>query len=191
MDELPPTFIAFASSVKIAEGALAIVAAAARRMLDSDPNTHLLVFNADTAGVVDLDLRGAESDVMVRYAAPAPRRGRPKLGVIAREVTLLPRHWEWLARQPGGASITLRRLVEAARKDASSASRAQAEAAYRFIVAMAGNLPGFEEATRALFAGDLVQFDERMLGWPSDIRAQALSFAGGRRSGDQFNGSAS
>ncbi len=178
--ERPPSFVAFAGTARIAEGDLAAVAKAARRALDRDPDASLLVFNTDTAEVADLDLRGAESDIAARYAAVAPRRGRPKLGVTAREVTLLPRHWEWLARQPGGASVTLRRLVEAARKHEGSAgrARARAEAAYRFIVTLAGNLPGFEEAARALFAGDLVQFGQRMSGWPQDVRDQALRYVG-------------
>jgi hypothetical protein len=181
MSEEPvPAFVAFAETARIATGDLASVAAAVRRALDREPNAALLVFNNDTAEVVDLDLRGAESDILDRYAAPVPRRGRPKLGVTAREVTLLPRHWEWLARQPGGASVTLRRLVEAARKHegTAGAGRARAEAAYRFIVTIAGNLPGFEEVARALFAGDLIEFDQQMSCWPPDVRIQALGFAG-------------
>ena len=91
--------------------------------------------------------------------------------MVAREVTLLPRHWEWLARQPGGASITLRRLVEAARKGDTGAAdaRARTEAAYRFMAAMAGDLPGFEEAARALFAGDRARLEIHMSQWPPDI----------------------
>ena len=76
--------------------------------------------------------------------------------MVAREVTLLPRHWEWLAQQSGGASVALRRLVDQARRgteDKDRIRRAQ-EAAYRFMSAMAGNRPNFEDAIRALFAGD-------------------------------------
>jgi hypothetical protein len=106
-------------------------------------------------------------------------RGRPKLGVVAREITLLPRHWDWLAAQPGGASATLRRLVENARRDggAEGRQRAAREAAYRFLSAVAGNLPGYEEALRALFAGDAARFETQMADWPKDVRAYALRLA--------------
>ena len=113
----------------------------------------------------------------------APRGvGRPKLGVVAREVTLLPRHWDWLNRQPGGASVALRRLVqEASRVNADrDAVRASREAAYRFMTAIAGALPGFEEATRALFAGERNRFEGLIDAWPADLRThlQELSAAG-------------
>jgi len=108
--------------------------------------------------------------------------GRPKLGVVAREVTLLPRHWDWLNRQPGGASVALRRLVqEASRVNADrDAVRASREATYRFMTAIAGALPGFEEATRALFAGERNRFEGLIDAWPVDLRShlQKLSAAG-------------
>ena len=106
-------------------------------------------------------------------------RGRPKLGVVAREITLLPRHWDWLAAQPGGASATLRRLVENAKRDGGAEGRRRAarEAAYRFLSAVAGNLPGYEEALRALFAGDAARFETQMADWPKDVRAYALRLA--------------
>jgi len=105
--------------------------------------------------------------------------GRPKLGVVAREVTLLPRHWDWLNAQPGGASVALRKLVETARRvneDKDRVRQAQ-EAAYRFISTMAGNEPGFEEAARALFAGDERRFDEMTASWPIDVRSHARRLA--------------
>lgn len=106
-------------------------------------------------------------------------RGRPKLGVVSREVTLLPRHWEWLAAQPGGASVALRKLVEQARRDNADKDRSRraSERAYHFISAMGGDFPGFEEATRALFAGDLAGFAERTAVWPEDVRDHALRLA--------------
>ena len=106
-------------------------------------------------------------------------RGRPKLGVVGREVTLLPRQWEWLAAQPGGASVALRRLVDEAKRSAGTAPqlRASQEAAYHFMSAMAGNLPGFEEATRALFANDARGFDQQVSTWPEDVRAHAARLA--------------
>ena len=99
--------------------------------------------------------------------------GRPKLGVVAREVTLLPRHWEWLASQPGGASVALRKLVEAARRSCETRDRVrQASAvAYRFMSTMAGHEPGFEEASRALFAADQAGFEAFIAGWPVDVQA--------------------
>jgi hypothetical protein len=164
--------VAFAGAVRIAAGELAETASAARRAQDEDPSAAIVIFNRDTAEVVDLDLRGTEQDVALRYARPETspaRRGRPKLGVVAREVTLLPRHWDWLARQPGGASITLRRLVEAARKADAGAARARTETAYRFMSAIAGDLPAFEEAARALFAGERSRLGALLAAWPADI----------------------
>ena len=111
---------------------------------------------------------------------PEPRgRGRPRLGVVAREVTLLPRHWEWLGAQPGGASVALRKLVEAARRASGDLDRSRAarDAAYHFMSAMAGNLPGFEEASRALFADDRRQFVALIAGWPGDIRDHIVKLA--------------
>ena len=110
-----------------------------------------------------------------------PRRpGRPKLGVVAREVTLLPRHWDWLNAQPGGASVALRKLVEGARRDRAGVDRVRRsqEAAFRFMSAVAGNEQGFEEVCRALFAGDQEEFDSHMAAWPIDITVYATRLAG-------------
>ncbi|MBV9508983.1 MAG: DUF2239 family protein, partial [Caulobacteraceae bacterium] len=107
----------FAGTSRVGAGDLATAALAAKRALEGDPQAGVLVFNGATGAVTDLDLRGDEAAVAARYApapSPPPQRGRPKLGVVAREVTLLPRHWAWLAGQPGGASVALRKLVEAA-----------------------------------------------------------------------------
>lgn len=105
----------------------------------------------------------------------------PGAGVVGREVTLLPRHWEWLGSQPGGASVTLRKLVERARKENAGADRVRRarEVAYRFLPAMAGDRPGFEEATRALFAGDEEKFEAETAGWPADVRGYARALAAG------------
>ncbi|HEU4992699.1 MAG TPA: DUF2239 family protein [Luteimonas sp.] len=111
--------------------------------------------------------------------APRRGRGRPKLGVVAREVTLLPRHWTWLNAQPGGASVALRKLVEAARRGNGDGDRKRAgqEAAYRFMHAIAGDQPGFEAAARALFAGDLGKLEDAIADWPHDIREHATMLA--------------
>jgi len=143
----------------------------------SEPGERCLVFDDITAKVIDLDLRGSVSEVVARFTPPKTP-GRPKLGVVPREVTLLPRHWAWLAEQPGGASVALRRLVETARNadDQADAHTAQA-AAYRFMGAMAGDRPGFEEACRALFAGDAAKFLDQTETWPADIRDYATRLA--------------
>jgi hypothetical protein len=124
----------------------------------------------------------AESMGQEDVAPEEPRgRGRPRLGVVAREVTLLPRHWEWLSTQPGGASVALRKLVEMARRDHGEKDRRREaqERAYHFMSAIAGNLPGFEEATRALFADDRPRFDELVAPWPEDVRGYATRYAFG------------
>ncbi|MEO7962411.1 MAG: DUF2239 family protein, partial [Gemmatimonadaceae bacterium] len=51
------------------------------------------------------------------------------------------------------------------------------ESAYRFVSAMAGNQVGFEEATRALFAGDRDRFDENSATWPKAIRDHSFRLA--------------
>ena len=149
---LPRSCTAFAGHQRLAAGDPVAVALAVKRASEAGANGPILVFDDATGAAVDFDLRGDEAAIAARMTPPAaePRgRGRPKLGVVAREVTLLPRHWDWLAAQPGGASVALRRLVEAARKDADGgeARRAARDAAYRFMSAMAGDRPGFEEAS--------------------------------------------
>jgi hypothetical protein len=173
------TFVGFADQARVAEGPLAAVAVALWRLQGGRPDARRLAFDRRTGRVVDLDLRGSEADVLARYSPPPKPpvpRGRPKLGVVAREVTLLPRHWDWLAAQPGGASVTLRRLVEVARKaDAETGeARRRAEAAYRFMTAMAGDLAGYEAAARALFAGDLQAFEQAISSWPPDLAEEAF-----------------
>jgi uncharacterized protein len=172
-----PTLSAFAGFRRIASGPRPEVIARLREIEQADNGAPPLVFDDLTGERLDLDLRaGAES-------APAPGHcddpvargvGRPKLGVVAREVTLLPRHWDWLNRQPGGASVALRKLVDEARhvhadRDAQRAAR---EAAYRFMTAIAGDLPGFEEAARALFAGERARFGDLIAEWPEDVVEQ-------------------
>lgn len=141
-----------------------------------------LVLNDQTGMPIDLDLRGDPAEITARYAqAPiTPEkagRGRPKLGVVPREVTLLPRHWDWLNDQPGGASAALRRLVESARKEnAGQDARRQAQdLAYRVLSALAGNLPDYEEALRAFYADDEARFESLTLSWPTDIRTYVLA----------------
>ena len=201
-----PLYAAFEGDRRLAAGSLQDVARGAKEVLDRRKDASILVFDGMTGGPIDIDFRGAVSDVLARLpgtagtAAPAedagpsaPRGpGRPKLGVVAREVTLLPRHWEWLAQQPGGASVALRRLVEEARRngeDKDRVRRAQ-DAAYRFMSAMAGNKPHYEDAVRALFANEPIRFKELIAGWPADVRDFTLVLAEGafRRESEASSG---
>jgi hypothetical protein len=176
-------YIAFAGTRRIASGGLEPVALETKQVMEGGESASILIF--DSSGqLVEVDFRGTADDVR-RRVAPAPRGpGRPRMGVVAREVTLLPRHWEWLNSQPGGASVALRKLVEEARRThaGQDGARQAREAAYRFMSHIAGNLAGFEEATRALFAGDLSRFKEQMASWPPDVRDHALFLADPRES---------
>lgn len=187
---LPPSIIAFEGHRQIAVGAPADVVRAVKAVADCGPAAPVLVFDTQTSVPVELDLRGTIDDVLAwleSRVAPLsaepehePRRaGRPKLGVVGREVTLLPRHWDWLASQSGGASVALRRLVDQARKTsvASDMTRASTESAYRFMSSIGGNLPDFEDASRALFAGDFGRFDRLIETWPIDVRDHLRTLA--------------
>jgi hypothetical protein len=160
---------------RISSGELPEVASQTKRVIDRGTREPVLIFDDSTSELIEVDFRGAPEAVLKRLTAEdaAPRGpGRPKLGVVAREVTLLPKHWDWLNGQPGGASVALRKLVEEARKTHAPKDRIRQaqESAYRFLSAMAGNEPGFEEATRALFAGKRQGFEELVEPWPADIR---------------------
>ena len=176
--EFPSGLVLFQGARKIAQGPLDEVQGKALEARSAAPEAPLLAFDLATGRLTDLEGR-----VEAVAAAPGPepaRRGRPRLGVVAREVTLLPRHWDWLAQQPGGASVTLRKLVEQARKThaGADAQRARREGAYRFMSAMAGDAPGFEEASRALFAGDRGRLSGLMAPWPADIVATVETLLG-------------
>lgn len=191
---------AFAGDRLVAAGPLRSVALSAWQVRHATPDLPVLIFDDVEQRQVEVDLRGSMAELVQRLAAAsdgdtapalasgvaakpeppaAPRgRGRPKLGVVAREVTLLPRHWTWLNAQPGGASVALRKLVEAARRDGGGDDkRRRQEGAYRFMHAIAGDAPGFEEAARALFAGDLGNFEDAVAGWPQDVRDHATMLA--------------
>jgi hypothetical protein len=185
-------YIAFDGDRCIASGDLRDVIRAAKQTLERRKDRSVLVFDSQTGGPIDIDFRGSIADVMARLpeipgspataedAAPAARGpGRPKLGVVAREVTLLPRHWEWLAQQSGGASVALRRLVDEARRTGEDGNRIRLarEAAYRFMSAMAGDKPHYEDALRALFADDAAGFEKLIAGWPADVRDHSSALA--------------
>lgn len=189
-----PAYIAFEADHCIDAGDLREVARAAKEEFDRRSDASILVFNGTTGEPVELDLRGSLDQVLARLPlhdvkpatqdlepeAPASRGpGRPKLGVVAREITLLPRHWEWLGKQPGGASVAIRKLVDEARRhgEGRDRNRAAQDAAYRFMSVMAGNKPHFEDAIRALFAPDPARFAQLIAGWPKDVRDHAALLA--------------
>jgi len=165
-------------------GSLSDVVLGAKERLDEDPHTPIGIYD-DTTGVrLDIDMHGSPGEVVARLAdhpmvpheeAERAKRtgpGRPKLGVVSREVSLLPRHWEWLNRQRGGASGVLRRLVDEARRESESQdlARQALEALDRFLWDMAGDFPDFEEASRALYAKDRSRFEALTESWPEDVR---------------------
>jgi uncharacterized protein len=188
--------VVFGGVELLARGEVEAVIEAAKQWHDADRPGRLAVYDDETGRPLDVDYRGSASEVVARVIAganaveppdpPPPRRrgpGRPRLGVVSREVSLLPRHWDWLKEQRGGASATLRRLVDAARKAESGASvaRRAVDAAHRFMWDLAGDQPGFEEASRALFAHDFDTFEARVGDWPTGIHAQLGRFVGRAR----------
>lgn len=204
MDHSHQNAAAFAGMRKIAHGPLVDVALAVKAAAGTTDHAMILIFDDASGKVLDLDLRGSAGEIVARLTGEtghpmaagadgrteeAPRgRGRPKLGVVPREVTLLPRHWEWLSAQPGGASQVLRRLVDQARQadgGRTEAKQAQ-ERAYRFMSALAGDLPGFEEAARALFRSDTAKLTIEMAVWPEDVRNYVLTLADTGRQPGQF-----
>jgi hypothetical protein len=190
MDESSGLYTAFDGHRRLASGSLAEVALAVKRALEARSAGPVFAYDDTTGQLVDIDTRGSESDVLARLE-PSPEArgpGRPKLGVVAREVTLLPRHWEWLNEQPGGASVALRKLVEHARRFGGERERIRRghEAAYAFMSSLAGDFPGFEEASRALFANDVARFRTLVAEWPPDVRdhVQVLAFRELGRNGE-------
>ena len=188
---------AFNGHRRLASGPLHEVVLAVKSAIENGDNGAVHIYGDVTGRVIDVDTRGTAEETVARLAQHAEPagwpslgeigetdgelrgRGRPKLGVIAREVTLLPRHWDWLNTQPGGASVALRKLVEEARRTSGDKDRTRAaqEAAYHFMSAIAGNLPQFEEATRALFAYDRRRFSDLVAQWPEDVRDHAIKLA--------------
>jgi hypothetical protein len=193
MNPVSDGYIAFEGDRRIASGDLREVARAAKRTLDRRNQGPVLVFDGNGNGPIEIDFRGSVEEVLARLpdgtgapaalddaVQPPPRGpGRPKLGVVAREITLLPRHWDWLAQQAGGASVAIRKLVEQARRTGEDRDRLRQaqEAAYRFMSVMAGDKPHYEDAIRALFAGNPARFEELIAGWPADVRDHASRLA--------------
>lgn len=179
-------YTAFAGMRCIASGGLEEVALKVKAWVDGGETAPFVIYEDATGYPVHPDLRGTREDVLRGLAerrardaaalgaeeARKPGPGRPKLGVVSREVSLLPRHWEWLNAQPSGASAALRRLVEEAMREGQGRERGRKsrEAADRFMLAVAGDLPGFEEVYRAFHAKRYERFEQLVQPWPADIR---------------------
>lgn len=195
---------AFQGHRLLRSGPLVEVALAVKTANENGSSGTILVFDDLTGHQIFLDLRGTKADIIERLSRPPqtnigryrPRpteeaqvvkeevsesrgRGRPRLGVVAHEVMLLPRQWEWLASHPGGTSAFLRRLVDDAKRDSGYAEKrgAMQEATYQFMLGIAGNFPGYEEATRALFADDRRRLAQCVADWPEDVRAHVMRMA--------------
>jgi len=183
-------FVAFSGVRRVTDGVLRDVLPVLKDRFDRDPSELVLVFDVGSGRQVDFDLRGTLDQVLER-AAPGPRPGRPKLGVTSREVTLLPRHWDWLEQKDTGISSALRRLVEGAIKERPGNERVRRiqAALGRFLTSMAGDRPNYEEATRALFQADAARFEALVARWPKDIRGFALEQMALLRAGDESAGS--
>ncbi|HRO66836.1 MAG TPA: DUF2239 family protein [Pseudobdellovibrionaceae bacterium] len=179
-------YTAFASGKRIASGEVLDVAVKVKKFLKKESGNSVLIFDDLTGDQVEIDFRGDVENVRRRLEdflrfqqGKKVGPGRPRLGVTAKEITLLPEHWEWLAIQPGGASVTLRRLVEEAKKKNVSRDRIRQaqDRTYKFMTTMAGDLPDYEEALRALYGGDVKSFKDRVSAWPKDIQEHAWYLA--------------
>jgi len=178
------TYTAFADRKLLAAGELEPVLRKLKRWQEDGEakartkTRTILVFEDRTGRQVDFNLRGSLEQVLERALPHAARLGpgRPRLGVVGREISLLPRHWEWLEEQPNGASAALRRLVDEARKrdEVKTRVRRSLDAAARFMSAMAGDFAGYEEATRALYKKDRERLEELMRKWPKDVRGYVM-----------------
>jgi uncharacterized protein len=179
----------FVGNNLIVTGKIETVLTRSKEFFDQNCNERIALFDDTTGNVIDVDYRGTLEDVLSRlpshpmftYLNETPVKkagpGRPKLGVISKEITLLPRHWEWLGEQQGGASVTLRKLVEKARKESAGSDNARRalEAIGRFISDMAGDLPDYEEVTRAYYAKNWSVFEKLIVDWPEDIKEYVMS----------------
>lgn len=183
------SYTAFLGDAILAQGNLEEVVLKIKKQMGKADHSEALLFNDSTGKVMDFNFQGTREDVEKRlevYRAPdsSPSRsgpGRPKLGVVSREVSLLPRHWEWLAAQPGGVSVTLRLLIEEAKKKSESSVTIKQlqERTYQVMFTLAGDLEGYEEAVRALYKKDRKNFLEHQSSWPSDVKKYILKVAQG------------
>lgn len=180
-------YTAFDGHKLIFQGPLSEVITKTKKRIGKSENSSILIFSDETGQTIDFNFHGSEKDILKRletFVSSSQLKensgpGRPKLGVVAREVSLLPRHWEWLATQSGGASATLRKLVDEAKKKYESGStvKQSQERTYKFISVIAGDMNGYEEALRALYKKDEKKFLALISDWPSDVKTHAAELA--------------
>jgi len=167
------TYTAFAGQRLVASGELSEMLKDVKSFIDGEHSNGVLIFDDETGEQVDFDFRGDIDDVLARVVPPKvkPGPGRPSLGVVCGEVSLLPRHWEWLERQQHNVSASIRRLVDDAIRNepASAKARKALEATDRVLWVIGGNLPNCEEASRCLYARDFDRFREYIKNWPMDL----------------------
>ena len=175
------TYTAFTGALQIVSGDLKTMLHAVKRYTDAHPMEGVIIFEDETGRQIDFDLRGSDAEILARVEPAKPRQGpgRPSLGVVCREVSLLPRHWEWLEKQQHNASATIRRLVDEAIKNEPAVARARfaIEATDRVMWVIAGNMPGSEEASRALYARDFGRFESIVTPWPGDVARYLITMA--------------
>ena len=181
------TYTAFEGFQICAHGSLDSVAISIKQRLKKDPTTQFLIFSNSSGKQMDLDLSGSQKVILERlkiyqasHFSPATGPGRPKLGVISREVSLLPQHWEWLSNQSGGASATIRRLVDEKIKEPVSAEnqiKQAQEVVYRVLSSLAGNLPNYEDVIRFLYRRDKKSFRNAMSDWPKDVVSHTMALS--------------
>jgi hypothetical protein len=181
------TYTAFEGTTRLFRGTIEQVVLQIKERLGRAENSSVLIFSDNTGKTMDFNFQGKVKDVLKRLeiyvskqnCGPVAGPGRPKLGVISREVSLLPRHWEWLANQSGGASATIRKLIEDAKKRSSAHTSIKhvQERVYRFMSVIAGDMTGYEEALRALYKADRKNFLLHMRDWPTDVRTHVVEMA--------------
>ncbi len=189
METIKRKYTLFVGNLLEISGDIGVVIKRAKEFFDQKCNERIALFDDTTGNVIDVDYRGTLEDVLSRLpnhpmfaylnetVVKKSGPGRPKLGVVSKEITLLPRHWEWLGEQQGGASVTLRKLVEKARKESAESDnvRREMESIGRFLTDMAGDLPDYEEVTRAYYAKNWGVFEKLIVDWPEDIKGYVLS----------------
>lgn len=181
-----PLYSAFSGSRLLATGPLPVVLAAAYPFRDNSPSP-LLIFSHTDGHQADFNWQGTLEEVIARASPAAVRTGpgRPKLGVVSTEVTLLPRHWDWLNSQPARASGTIRRLVDQAMAREAGNEKRRREVLGTILWALAGNEPGFEEASRALYSGNIERLKTLVSAWSGSLGEFVSWWVSGQMAGQE------